>query len=106
MPITEAFTQVGIAGILTLMVLDRVFGFLKTRNGNHTGQVENRARQITLEDAVIKLGDNIVEQTAMFKEFHRDLKEIRRSSDDLRKENEVTHLEIVNTLKSCLKENG
>lgn len=94
---SDSIVGLGVGGIFAVMVIKEVFAFVKGRNGTSETQVENRARQMALEAAVLKLAENIELLPGLFKEIHRDMVEMRKSNDE-------THLQIVETLKACLKQ--
>ncbi len=87
---TELPIQLATGGIFAVLTIREVLSFLAKRNG-HAAGVEDAARRIALENAVIEIGKNCGEQTGIFRELHRDIIEMRR-------ENNETHERIVRAL--------
>ena len=105
---TEFFTQIGMGGIVTLLIIKEIFTFLKTRLGSderrigfdeilaltrdlHEWHKQKDSDGVfiwyvrqSLEDAIVKLSENISLQTEMqrdqifiMKEMRQDIKEGR-----------------------------
>jgi len=103
----DVMTDVGVGGILALLIIREVLNFLKDRkrsNDDNAKDAWNEAiRQIhelhtwhaktdqdgvpvwyvrrSLEDAIAKLADNIGRQTDIFNAMHNDISLMRRDMD-------------------------
>ena len=89
----ETLTQLGVGGIFAVLMVREVLSFLRRKNGHGSHhEVEQAARRIALESAVVDLAENIKVQTTLFKDLARDMQEMRASND-------ATHLQIVHAME-------
>lgn len=90
----QYLTEVGVAGVLALLILDKVFAFVKKRNGGDQGRLikdlwdwhnvhDTEGVKLwyvrkSLEDAIKQLADNIGVQTSVLRKMHEELKDLHR----------------------------
>ena len=89
----DAVMQLGVGGIFAILMVRETLSWWHRKNGHGSHhKVEQAARRITLENAVIDLAENIKIQTTLFKDLARDMKEMRASNDE-------THMQIIRAME-------